>query len=152
MLLSIDHVGIVAPSLEQGWEVMVDHLGLTPDEGRSPLPDGVFFEPEQAHAFFFTVGGGETRIEMLVPVPGSVSGTARFLERRGPGLHHLGFLCEDLDAESERLAGQGLVEIELPRTADGRRTAAFFHPATAGGILTELVTPRLIQEAFHDGP
>ncbi|HSG78037.1 MAG TPA: VOC family protein, partial [Acidimicrobiia bacterium] len=125
-------------------------LGLALDEGRSPLPDGMFFEPEQAHAYFFTVGEGATRIEMLVPVPGSVSGTARFLERRGPGLHHLAFTCEDLDAEAERLAAQGLVEVRLPRTADGRRTASFFHPGSVGGILTELVTPGMVQGALRD--
>jgi methylmalonyl-CoA/ethylmalonyl-CoA epimerase len=147
VLLRIDHVGIVAPSLEDGWEVMVDHLGLELDDHRSPLPGGAFFEPEQAHAYFFTVGDGATRIEMLVPIPGSTSGTARFLERRGPGLHHLGSLCEDLDAEADRLATQGMVEIQLPRTADGRRTAAFFHPSSSGGILTELVTTELIEGA-----
>lgn len=140
MLVRIDHIGIVAASFDEGWRLLVDQMGLAIDEARSPLPGGVYFAPEQARAYFFVVGDGETRVEMLVPTPGSESGTARFLVRNGPGLHHLAFACEDLDAETERLAAAGLVEIALPRTADGRRTAAFFHPNQAGGILTELVT------------
>ncbi|MCP3975753.1 MAG: hypothetical protein GY720_14810 [bacterium] len=140
MLVRVDHIGIVAASFEEGWSMLVDQMGLAIDEARSPLPGGLYFAPEHAHAYFFTVGEGETRVEMLVPAPGSESGTARFLTRNGPGLHHLAFACEDLDAEAERLATAGLVEIELPRTADGRRTASFFHPNHAGGILTELVT------------
>ena len=143
MFLRIDHIGIVAPSFAEGFSIMVDQLGLELDDARSPLPDGVFFAPEQSHAYFFTAGQGDTRVEMLVPASGATSGTARFLERRGPGLHHLAFACEDLDAEADRLVAAGLVEVQLPRTADGRRTASFFSPASVGGILTELVTDRL---------
>ena len=140
MLVRIDHIGIVAATFEEGWRLLVDQMGLVIDEGRSPLPGGVYFAPEHAHAYFFAAGDGDTRVEMLVPTPGSESGTARFLTRNGPGLHHLAFACEDLDVEAERLAAAGLVEIALPRTEDGRRTASFFHPSNAGGILTELVT------------
>ena len=53
--------------------------------------------------FFFDVGQGETQVEVLIPAPGSDSGVARYLARRGPGLHHLCYACEDVHAEAERL-------------------------------------------------
>jgi methylmalonyl-CoA/ethylmalonyl-CoA epimerase len=143
MFARLDHVGLVAPSFEDALALFGGQLGLDADEDRSPLPDGVYFAPEQTKAYFFKIGDGETQIEVLVPTEGATTGTARFLERNGPGLHHLCYACPDIDAEAERLRARGLTEIELPRTADGRRTAAFFHPKTAGGVLTELVPMRL---------
>jgi methylmalonyl-CoA/ethylmalonyl-CoA epimerase len=138
----IDHVGIVAFTIEQAREVLGDALGLEVDEPRSQWPTGSYFAPEQTYNFFFQVGGGETQVEVLIPEAGATSGAARFLERRGPGLHHLCYACEDVHAEAERLLANGLQEIDIPRAADGRRTVAFFHPRSTGGILTELVPVR----------
>jgi methylmalonyl-CoA/ethylmalonyl-CoA epimerase len=143
MFERLDHVGLVAHSFEEARVLLHGHLGLALDESRSPLPDGAYFAPEQISAYFFKVGGGETQLEVLIPSKGTNSGTARFLARNGPGLHHLCYACQDIDTEAERLVARGLTEIELPRTVDGRRTAAFFHPAALGGVLTELVPLRL---------
>ena len=88
------------------------------------------------------MGEGETQVEVLVPETGATSGAARFLERRGPGLHHLCYACVDVHAEAERLVTAGMQEIDLPRRPDGRRNVAFFHPRSTGGILTELVPAR----------
>lgn len=143
MLERLDHIGVVAASFEQAHEFLGDQLELVLDEDRSPLPEGVYFAPEQINAYFFKVGGGATQIEVLVPAAGATGGTARFLARNGPGLHHLCFACPDIDVEAERLRARGLTEIQLPRTADGRRTAAFFHPESTGGLLTELVPLQL---------
>ncbi|MFN0091228.1 MAG: VOC family protein [Acidimicrobiales bacterium] len=138
----IDHVGLVAYTIEQARQVLGDALGLDLDEARSRWPEGSYFAPEQTYNFFFAVGQGETQVEVLIPEAGATSGAAKFLERRGPGLHHLCYACEDVHAEAERLLANGLAEIALPRTADGRRTVAFFHPKSTGGILTELVPVR----------
>jgi methylmalonyl-CoA/ethylmalonyl-CoA epimerase len=138
----IDHVGIVAYTIEQAREILGDALGLEVDEPRSQWPTGSYFPPEQTFNYFFQVGGGETQVEVLIPEAGATSGAARFLERRGPGLHHLCYACADVHAEAERLTSRGLSEIALPRTADGRRTVAFFHPRSTGGVLTELVPLR----------
>ena len=138
----IDHVGIVAYTIEQAREVLGDALGLDLDERRSQWPTGSYFAPEQTYNYFFQVGDGETQVEVLIAAPGATSGAARFLERRGPGLHHLCYACADVHAEAERLRANGLHEIDVPRGADGRRPVAFFHPRTAGGILTELVPVR----------
>ena len=138
----IDHVGIVAFTVEQAQEILGDALGLELDQPRSQWPAGAYFAPEQTYNYFFQVGEGETQVEVLVPEPGATSGAARFLERRGPGLHHLCYACVDVHAEAERLLAAGLQEIDLPRPAGGRRNVAFFHPRTTGGILTELIPAR----------
>jgi methylmalonyl-CoA/ethylmalonyl-CoA epimerase len=138
----IDHVGIVAYSIAGAQEILGDALGLEIDQPRSQWPTGSYFPPEQTYNYFFQVGRGETQVEVLIPAAGATSGAARFLERRGPGLHHLCYACEDVQAEAERLLANGLQEIEIPRGDDGRRTVAFFHPRSSGGILTELVPAR----------
>ena len=82
---------------------------------------------------------GTDRLELIQPIDpeGSV---ARFLERRGPGLHHVGYAVGDLDAALEELrsAGAELID-ERPRRGLGGHLIAFVHPHSAGGVLTELV-------------
>jgi methylmalonyl-CoA/ethylmalonyl-CoA epimerase len=138
----IDHVGIVAYTIDQAREILGDGLGLELDEPRSQWPTGSYFPPEQTYNYFFQVGAGETQVEVLVPAEDATSGTARFLQQRGPGLHHVCYACEDVHDEAERLVAHGLLEIDLPRRSDGRRNVAFFHPRSTGGILTELVPVR----------
>jgi len=89
----------------------------------------------------FQVGAGETRIEVLIPVVPQ-AGTYKYLQRFGPGLHHWGFGCDDVAAEAARLRRQGLRQIDLGIAPGDRVSAAFFHPKSAGGILTELVPVR----------
>jgi methylmalonyl-CoA epimerase len=142
MFVRLDHVGLVAYTIEEAQAILGDQLGLQIDKERSNWPDGSYFAPEETHNFFFAVGEGETQVEVLIPAPGAQSGTARYLEKRGPGLHHLCYACRDVEDEATRLLAEGLTEIDLPRTADGRRTVAFFHPRGVGGVLTELVPLR----------
>lgn len=152
----IDHIGLVAYTIEQARQVLGDALGLDLDEARSNWPDGSYFPPEQTFNYFFKVGTGETQVEVLIPEKGATTGAAKFLERRGPGLHHLCYACENVHDEAERLLANGLGEIVLPRGADGRRQVAFFHPRSTGGVLTELVpvhhdlaTPQVVVHRPH---
>ena len=139
MFVEVDHVGIVAHSWAEAREVLLVRLGLELDEKRSPLPDGVYFAPERTNNYFVRVGLGKTRVEVLIPAD-ATSGTARFLARNGPGLHHIGYACDDVAVEAQRLETNGLRRIDLGPAPDGRRlAAAFFHPKSVGGILTELV-------------
>ena len=139
MFVEVDHIGIVAGSWGDAAQVLLDKLGLELDEKRSPLPDGVYFAPERTNNYFVKVGLGKTRVEVLIPADDS-SGTARFLARNGPGLHHIGYACADVAVEAERLEQAGLKRIDLgPPPPSGRFGAAFFHPKSVGGILTELV-------------
>lgn len=142
MFVRLDHIGIVAPTLDEARNVLEGKLGLVLDEDRAPLPDGSYFAPERTHNYFIQVGDGETQIEILIPVDPD-TGTGRFLAKRGPGLHHLGYGVDDVGAEAKRLEESGLVRIDLGDPDPDRATAAFFHPKSVGGILTELVPARM---------
>ena len=139
-LVMLDHIGIVARSWQEARGVLVDQMGLVVDVDRAPEPDGVYFAPEATHNYFVKVGLGQTRIEVLIPVDPS-KGTYKFLEKRGPGLHHLGYGSTDVTADAKQLMEQGLVLIDLGQDPN-RLTAAFFQPRSAGGILTEIVPAR----------
>src|SRR4051812_9378834 len=94
---------------------------------------GVLYAPERTRNYFVRVGG-ETMVEVLVPEDDR-SGVARYLAKRGPGLHHIAYACDDVRAEADRLVGQGLVALSV----DEQGTAAFLAPRTTMGVLTELV-------------
>ncbi|MGH2632552.1 MAG: VOC family protein [Tepidiformaceae bacterium] len=139
MFVEVDHIGVVAGTWAEACAVLVECLGLVVDERRSPLPDGVYFAPERTNNYFLKVGLGKTRVEVLIPAD-TTSGTARFLARNGPGLHHIGYACDEVEVEAQRLEAAGVRRIDLGGPADGRRlSAAFFHPKSVNGILTELV-------------
>ncbi len=141
MIVGLDHFGIVAHTIEEAMDVLVDRMGFPLDVSRSPLPGGAYFAPEGTHNYFFQVGEGETQIEVLIPVL-EEKGTYRYLQRFGPGLHHWAYGCDDVEKEAQRLSAQGLSRIDLGEPPGTKVTAAFFHPKTAGGILTELVPAR----------
>ena len=115
-------------------------MGMELDVDRTPMPDGSYFAPERTNNYFFKVGEGQTKIEVLIPAD-TTSGTAKYLAKHGPGLHHLGYAVANVAQEAERLAASGLVQINLGMAPD-RLTAAFFQPRSAGGILTEIVPLR----------
>ena len=141
MIVRLDHIGIVAHSIDEALETLDGKLGFSLSGG-TPLPHGAYFAPEGTHNYMFQVGSGETMIEVLVPVVQS-AGTYKYLQRFGPGLHHWGYGCDDVAAEAARLRDQGLRQIDLGGRPDGDVvSAAFFHPKGAGGILTELVPLR----------
>jgi methylmalonyl-CoA/ethylmalonyl-CoA epimerase len=124
--LALDHVAIAVSSLEDA-----SHLyELLLDQRCSPAET---LEAQGVRAAFC---GSLELIEPLSPD----SGVGRFLERRGPGLHHVAFRCEDVQAELDRLAAAG-VELIDPRPRPGARghLVAFLHPRSTGGTLVELV-------------
>ena len=141
MIVGLDHIGIVANSIDEARATLEAKMGFSLAAG-TPLPDGAYFAPEGTHNFMFQVGTGETRIEVLIPVVPE-AGAYKYLQRFGPGLHHWGYGCDDVAEEAARLRAQGLRQIDLGGRPDGEKVSvAFFHPKTAGGILTELVPAR----------
>jgi methylmalonyl-CoA epimerase len=123
----IAHVGIAVPDLEAAAAFYTAILGLTPHAPETA--DG-------ATILSFTLGDSE--IELLAPrdADGPI---ARFLAKRGPGIHHVCYRVPDLDAALEacRAAGYRLVD-DRPRTGAGGRRIAFIHPKSTAGILLEL--------------
>jgi len=123
------HVGVAVKSLEEALEGY-RRLGLEPDFTEDVPSQGVRV------AF---LRAGSVRIELLESLqPDGV--IARFIQRRGEGLHHLAFASEDIRKEMTRLrqAGFELVDAE-PRRGSGGRLVAFVHPRSLHGVLLELV-------------
>ena len=123
----IAHVGIAVPDLDAALAFYRDVLGLTPHP--TEQADG---------AAIASLPFGESEVELLAPL-GSDGPIAKFLARRGPGIHHVCYRVPDLDAALQacRTAGYRLID-EVPRTGAGGRRIAFVHPKATAGILLEL--------------
>jgi methylmalonyl-CoA/ethylmalonyl-CoA epimerase len=144
MLVRIDHIGIIAHTWDDAGNVLLDKMGLELDSGRTRLPEGNFFAPENTDIFFVKVAVGETRIEVLIPRDDQ-SGIGRRLHKYGPGLHHIGYASTDPAADAKILRERGLDQIDLKSGGRGDLPGSetpFFFPKSAGGILTELVPAR----------
>ncbi|MFO7261615.1 MAG: methylmalonyl-CoA epimerase [bacterium] len=128
--LPLDHVGIAVRSIAEALPLFQLITGGDGSPTEQVADQGV------AVAF---VGSGPARLELIEPITPD-SPVARFLERRGPGLHHLAYAVPDIAAALDRLrrAGIRLVDQEPRLGAHGRRVA-FLHPASTGGVLIELV-------------
>ena len=129
MLKKIDHIGIVVRSIEEALKVYRDALGL-------PLAHVQEVPEQQVRIAFLPIGDCE--IELVEPTAAD-SGVARFLEKRGEGLHHICFEVEDIEAALQDLAAKGvrLIDRQPRQGAIGR--VAFLHPKSAHGVLIELV-------------
>ena len=125
----IEHLGIAVASIEEASRFYRDVLGLE-CEGPEEVAE------QRVRVVFFQVG--EVRIELLEPT-GEDSPIARFLAKRGPGLHHVAYLVDDLAGTLVRLKGSGvrLIDEEPRRGAHGMKIA-FLHPQATSGVLTEL--------------
>jgi len=123
----VAHIGVAVPSIADALPFYRDVLGLTP--GPPETADG---------AVIVSLALGDVRIELLEPQD-PAGPVARFLAKRGPGIHHLCYRVPDLDAALERCraAGYQLVD-QTPRRGAGGRRIAFVHPKATAGILCEL--------------
>jgi methylmalonyl-CoA/ethylmalonyl-CoA epimerase len=135
-MTQIDHLGIAVKSLTEARQ-FYEKLGL------EVLPEEVV-ESEKVRVAMVPIG--ESRIELLEPtVPEST--IAKFLEKRGQGLHHVALHVTNLAETVERLKASGtrLINEEIKTGAGGHRYV-FVHPSSAGGVLLELV-----ENAGHSG-
>jgi len=130
MIGRLDHVAIVVRDIEETLAFYRDILGLE-------LAD-IKEEPYQAVRVAF-LPVGESEIELVEPTTAD-SGVARFLQKRGEGLHHICLEVEDIEEALATLAAQGVRLIdEKPRVGGGGRRFAFVHPKSAHGVLLELI-------------
>ncbi len=125
----LSHVGIAVRSLQAQLPFYQDVLGLRL-LATEEIPD------QRVRVAILQLG--ESTLELLEPTD-EKSPVARFLERHGEGIHHLAYDVEGLDAQLRHVAGQGvrLIDREPRAGAHGKRIA-FLHPASTGGVLTEL--------------
>lgn len=131
MIRKVHHVGIVVRGLEVALGFYRDGLGLPVTRTAEVADQGVRAA---------LLAAGESEIELIEPVEPS-SGVARFLARRGEGLHHLCLESEDVAEELARLDGQGVPLIDKVPRAGLAGKVGFLHPGAWGGVLVELATP-----------
>jgi methylmalonyl-CoA/ethylmalonyl-CoA epimerase len=126
----IDHVGIAVEDLDEAVSLYSERLGMAVQHRETVEQQGV-----EA----VLLGVGESHIELLRPL-GPDTAVGRFLERNGPGMHHVAYGTDDIESalEAVRAAGLRLID-EEPRTGIRNSRVAFVHPKSTGGVLTELV-------------
>jgi len=125
----IDHVAIVVEGLDDALAFWQNALGLeiTHIEEVPGQESKIAFLP-----------AGNSEIELVQPTT-ETSGIARYLNKRGPGIHHLCFEVDDLEATLDRLDAQGIELINRePTVGAGGTRVAFVHPRSANGVLVEL--------------
>ncbi len=125
----IDHIAVLVEDLEQAQSFWEGALGI-------PLSQTSDNPAEHAQIAFLSVGDSE--IELVRPTSGD-SGLRRFLDKRGPGMHHICLEVDDLEGMVEQLVAKGveMINLMLRVSKDGRRYV-FVHPRSAGGVLVEL--------------
>ncbi len=128
--LDLDHVAIAVASIARALPTFEALTGA-----RGSAPESV---DAQGVAVSF-LGEGAGKLELIEPLSPE-SGVARFLEKRGPGLHHLAYRVTDLAGTLDRLAAAGVQLIDrTPRPGAHGQLVAFIHPRSAAGVLVELV-------------
>lgn len=125
----IDHIAIVVDDIEKALEFWRDALGLELDHIQ---------EVSEQHSEVAFLPVEDSEIELVRPTT-SDSGVARYLDKRGPGMHHLCLEVEDIDAALDHLRARGVRLInEVPQFGSGGKKYAFIHPESASGVLVEL--------------
>jgi methylmalonyl-CoA/ethylmalonyl-CoA epimerase len=132
MLGRIDHIGVATDDLDGAIALYEETLGM-------PVAHRETVESQGVEAVLLDVGDGH--VELLRPL-GADTPIGRYLERKGPGLHHVAYAVEDIDGTLGKLkeAGVELIDSEA-RTGIRDSRVAFVHPKSTGGVLTEIVQP-----------
>jgi methylmalonyl-CoA/ethylmalonyl-CoA epimerase len=132
-MLKIEHIGIAVKHLSVSIPLFERLLN-------TPCYKTEVVESEQVNTAFFQKG--DNKIELLESyAPGGV--IARFIEKKGEGIHHIAFEVEDLEQEVKRLQAEGFQVVnEEPRKGADNKMITFLHPASTNGILIELCMER----------
>lgn len=132
MLTTIDHIGVAVEDLDAAIATYRDSLGMPVVHRETVSEQGV-------EAVLLDVGDGH--VELLMPL-GPDTAVGKFLAKRGPGLHHVAYRVESIEETLRTLTAAGMRLIdERPRVGIRGSRVAFVHPASTGGVLTEIVQP-----------
>lgn len=125
----IEHIGIAVKNLAEAEKNYTVLLGVAPYKREA-------VESEHVTTSFFKVG--ENKIELL-EATSPESAIAKFIEKKGEGIHHIAYAVADIHAEMKRLKEQGFILLnETPKKGADNKLICFVHPKSAGGVLTEL--------------
>jgi methylmalonyl-CoA/ethylmalonyl-CoA epimerase len=128
-MIKIEHIGIAVKDLELSNKIFKDILGRSPYKSESVESEGV-------STSFFEVG--PNKIELLEATNAN-SPIAKFLDKKGEGIHHIAFAVDDIQFEIERLSALGYRLInEKPKKGADNKIIAFLHPKSSNGVLIEL--------------
>jgi methylmalonyl-CoA/ethylmalonyl-CoA epimerase len=130
-LTKINHIAVVVSDVNEALNFWQKALGL-------PLAHVEHNEDELVEIAFLPLGEGQGEIELIAPFTED-SGIAKYLAKRGAGMHHLCIEVDDIDALMQQLVANGIEMInETPRSRPDGRRYAFVHPRSTGGVLLEL--------------
>ena len=125
----IEHIGIAVKNLEFSNNLFTKLLGITPYKQESVESEGVMT------SFFQT---GQTKIELL-EATNPESPIAKFIEKKGEGIHHIAFEVADILTEMERLKSEGFILLnEVPKKGADNKLVCFLHPKGTNSVLVEL--------------
>ena len=134
MLNKIEHLGIAIKNLETSDHLFAKLIGTEPYKQESVEREGV-------KTSFFMVG--DSKIELL-EATNAESPIAKFIEKKGEGIHHIAFAVDDIFAEITRLKAEGFVFIsEVPKNGADNKLVVFLHPKSTNGVLVELCQEKL---------
>ncbi len=129
MLINIEHIGIAVKDMEAANDLYSRLLGVDPYKKETVANENVITS-------FFKINA--TKIELLQATSAG-SAIAKFIEKKGEGVHHLAFETDDLDAEIKRLLSSGFEIIkDYPKPGADNKMVAFLHPKNSMGVLIEL--------------
>ena len=128
-MIQIEHLGIAVKNLEQSNELFTKLLGKPPYKTEHVASQNV-------STSFFMIA--DSKIELL-EATNSDSAIAKFIEKKGEGIHHIAFETNDLQAELERLTKEGFEVLKgFPKPGADNKMVAFLHPRNTNGVLIEL--------------
>ena len=133
--MTLEHIGIAVENLAESEALLQKLLGRASYKRETVAS-------QQVTTSFFTAGAGAAKLE-LVAAAGQSGPIHTYLEKRGPGIHHLAFEVEDIEAEMERLRKEGFELLqETPTAGADNKLVCFLHPKSTGGVLVELCQTR----------
>ncbi len=128
-MLKIEHIGIAVKNIEQSNELFTKLFNKTPYKLEKVESEGV------STSFFLL---GDSKIELL-EATNPDSAIAKFIDKKGEGIHHIAFEVEDIHAEMERLKNEGFTLLnEQPKKGADNKLICFLHPKSSNGVLIEL--------------
>lgn len=129
----IEHIGIAVKSIENSNKIYESLFGYGPYKMEEVKSEGV------KTSFFMT---GESKIELL-EATNPDSPIAKFIEKKGEGMHHIAFAVDDIEAEVKRLKNEGFIVLnETPKKGADNKWVVFLHPKSTNGVLVELCQER----------
>ena len=129
--MRLEHIGIAVANLDESEQLLERLLGRGSYKRET-------VEGQSVTTSFYRAGGGEAKLELVAP-EGGAGPIQKFLDKRGPGIHHLAFEVADIAAEMRRLRADGFELLqELPSKGADNKLVCFLHPRSTNGVLVEI--------------